>query len=157
MDRRVHINQDVVAGLTFIAFGAFFLFFGRNYPIGSTLRMGPGYMPMLLGWSVVGVGAIIAIKGALSAGEKLTGWALRPLILINFAFFAFAWTIESMGLFVTALLAMMVAAVAGEEFKFREQLILALCMAVACAALFIYGLGLPMRYWPTFLDQFIYG
>jgi hypothetical protein len=152
-----HLNQDVVAGLTFMAIGAFFLFFGWNYAVGSTLRMGPGYMPMLLGWLVVTLGAGIVAKGSLSEGDKLQGWAFRPLVLVSFAFLAFSWLIESLGLIVTGVAAMLIAAIAGQEFKWREQLTLSLCLALASAALFIHGLGLPIRYWPGIVDFLVYG
>ena len=42
-------NKDVWAGLMLIAIGAAAMFFARNYPFGTALRMGPGYFPMLLG------------------------------------------------------------------------------------------------------------
>ena len=77
MERRLHINQDVVAGLMFIVFGAFFLFFGRNYPVGTTLRMGPGYLPQVLGWLLVSIGLLIvaglvfAMAGSPPVAERL--------------------------------------------------------------------------------------
>ena len=71
MKRKIQINQDVLAGLMFAAFGSFFLFFGRNYPVGTALRMGPGYMPQVLGWLLVGIGAFIGVKGALKEGEDV--------------------------------------------------------------------------------------
>lgn len=153
MERRIHINQDVVAGLMFIVFGAFFLFFGRNYPVGSTLRMGPGYLPMVLGWLLVSIGAFVGGKGALKQGESLARWALRPLILVSGAFLVFAWLIEGFGLFVAATVCMLVSALGGLEFKWREQVLLAIGSAAVCAIGFIYYLGLPMRYWPEFLGM----
>jgi hypothetical protein len=149
MGQRIHFNQDVVAGLMFICFGAFFLWFGQRYSIGSTLRMGPGYMPMLLGWSLVGIGAIIAGKGTVQGGDKLERWALRPLIAVCSAFLAFAWLIESVGLVVTGMLCMLCAAVGSPEFRAREQAILAIAATILASALFIRALGLPMRFWPT--------
>lgn len=151
MDRRFHINQDVVAGLMFMIAGGLFLWFGRDYAVGTALRMGPGYMPRLLGGLLVAIGAVIAGKGTLTMGDALERWALRPLILVCGAFLIFAWTIDALGLVVTAILAMLCAALGGGEFRAREQAVLAVVTAAASAALFIYGLGLPMRYWPEFL------
>lgn len=153
MDRQFHVNQDVVAGLMFMVAGGLFLWFGRNYAVGTALRMGPGYLPMVLGWLLVAIGALIAGKGALIAGERLEGWALRPLILVCAAFLVFAWTIDSLGLLATAILTMICAAAGGMEFRLREQVILAVLSAIACAAIFVYELGLPLRYWPAFVEQ----
>src|SRR5690349_6232346 len=128
--KRFHLNQDVFAGLAFMVFGGFFLYFGREYPVGTTLNMGPGYFPMLLSWLVIGLGALVAIKGVLTKGEKLEGWAVRPSILINATYFVFALIIEDMGLFVTALLISLIAAVAGSQFKLREQVVLSISLAL---------------------------
>ena len=41
-------RADVLSGLLFIAIAAFGLWASRNYPVGTALRMGTGYMPRLL-------------------------------------------------------------------------------------------------------------
>lgn len=50
--------------------------------------------------------------------------------------------------FIPALLALIfIVAYAGDEFKFKEVLFLAIGLTIACTALFIYGLGLPYPLW----------
>ena len=151
MKLRIQVNQDVLAGLMFMLFGAFFLYFGRNYPVGTTLRMGPGYLAMVLGWLLVAIGAFIGGKRALKEGDALTRWALRPLFLVSGAFIVFAQLIERVGLVATAVVCMVFAACGGQEFKWREQIILAVIAAAVAATGFIHFLGLPMRYLPEFL------
>ncbi|MCX7312698.1 MAG: hypothetical protein NTV56_13475 [Alphaproteobacteria bacterium] len=41
-------RADVLSGLLFVAIAAFGLWASRNYPVGTALRMGTGYMPRLL-------------------------------------------------------------------------------------------------------------
>jgi len=40
--------------------GGLFLLFGRELPVGSSFRMGPGYFPAILSWLMVGLGAVMA-------------------------------------------------------------------------------------------------
>src|SRR5262245_24000171 len=58
-------GQDFGAGLMFAAFGAIGLYLARDYPVGTALRMEPGYVPRLLCWGMIGVGAIIVARGML--------------------------------------------------------------------------------------------
>jgi len=144
------INQDVLAGLMFAGFGAFFLYFGRNYNIGTTRNMGPGYLPLALGVLLVVIGIFVGVRGTLSGkSESLGRWAFKPLILVAAALLLFAGLIERTGFVIAAIVCMMVAALAGTEFRWREQLIIAVAAAAICAVGFIYFLGLTMRYWPV--------
>ena len=45
--RGIRINQDFVSGLMFAGWGIAGLWIARDYPMGSALRMGPGYVPRL--------------------------------------------------------------------------------------------------------------
>src|SRR5260370_37144454 len=56
-------RADVLSGLLFIAIAAFGLWASRNYPVGTALRMGTGYMPRLLCWLLLGLGVIGVIQG----------------------------------------------------------------------------------------------
>jgi hypothetical protein len=135
----------------FLAFGVFFLYFGKDYQFGTALSMGPGYLPMVLGGALVLVGLIACGKGALTAGEVSTGWSLRPLLLLCSAFLAFSFLIEVFGLVVAAVACMLIAGLAGREFRIGEQLVLSISTAVTAAFVFVFLLGLPMRFAPPFL------
>ena len=54
-------RADVLSGLLFIAIAAFGLWLSRDYPVGTALRMGTGYMPRLLCWVLLGVSVVILI------------------------------------------------------------------------------------------------
>ena len=149
MVRRFHVNQDVAAGLMFAAWGAAGLWLGRDYAMGTPMRMGPGYVPWLLSWALIVLGGIIAIKGAAIEGNALTRWRLRPLVLVPAAVLGFALLIEPAGLPVAALVVVVVGALGGPQFRLIEVVILALALAAAGVALFIYGLKLPMAIWPS--------
>jgi hypothetical protein len=65
---RILMRKDVLAGLMFIAVAALGLWLSRNYAIGTALRMGTGYVPRLLCWILLALGAIIFVQGLAVAG-----------------------------------------------------------------------------------------
>src|SRR5258708_4074523 len=136
---RFHWNQDSVAGLMFVAWGVFGLWLGREYPVGTSLRMGPGYMPAMLCWCMVVLGALIALKGAAIAGEPLTKWSFRPLVMIAGAFLIFAFLIETAGLPAATVGSMLFGAFGSSEFRLHEQVILAVAAAAVAGGGVLFG------------------
>lgn len=142
---RLHLNQEIVAGLLFASLGGLGLWLGSTYPVGSALRMGPGYLPMLLCWLLVGLGALIAIRGALKGGERIAHFNFRSLILILAGVLAFAGLVDRLGLAIATVSVIMIGALAGHEFKFREMAPLSIGLAIAASVLFVFVLGLPIK------------
>jgi putative tricarboxylic transport membrane protein len=70
---RVLARRDVLAGLLFIAVAVLGLWLSRDYPIGTALRMGTGYVPRLLCWLLLGLGAVVLVQGLREAQD------IRPL------------------------------------------------------------------------------
>src|SRR5437016_14614543 len=56
-------RKDVLAGLLFVGVAAFGLWLSRDYPIGTALRMGTGYVPRLLCWILLGLGVVVLVQG----------------------------------------------------------------------------------------------
>ena len=73
--------QDFVAGLLFTAFGAAALWYGQGYNFGTATRMGPGYLPNVLGWSLVGIGVFITLRAFVISGVPIPRIYLRPQIM----------------------------------------------------------------------------
>ena len=136
-------NRDFLAGLLFVVFGVLTIFVARDYPIGITARMGPGYFPMVLGGLLCLFGLYVMMRG-MRSGEPVGGtWGWRPLGLITLSIVVFAFTMEKLGLVPALILLFFVAALAGREFRFKEVLLLAVVMSAFAAAVFVYGLQLP--------------
>ena len=136
-------NKDFLAGLLFLVFGVFTMFFARDYPMGSAARMGPAYFPMVLGGILCLFGLYLMMRG-IRTGEPVQGaWGWRPLGLITLSIVIFGFTMEKLGLVPALMLLFFIAALAGREFRFKEVLLLAVLMSAFAAAVFIYGLQLP--------------
>ena len=136
-------NKDFWAGIMLIGTGAASIFIARDYPFGSTLRMGPGYFPSILGGILVLFGIYITLMG-LKRNEKIQGrWSPRALVVLPLSLVLFGVLMKNAG-FVPALAALIFgSAAAGREFKFVEVLLLTVVLTGLSVALFVWGLGLP--------------
>ena len=136
-------NRDFWAGVMLIATGATSVIIARNYSFGTSLRMGPGYFPSVLGGALVLFGLYLVVAG-LKRNEKIEGnWSLRALIVVPLSLVLFGLLMEHAG-FIPALIVLIFgSAAAGTEFKPLEVLLLAVGLTAFCVVLFIWGLGLP--------------
>lgn len=140
-------NKDFLSGLMFIVIGLGSIFIARDYPIGSALRMGPGYFPVALGGILFLMGVYVLVQGLIKKEQVQGNWSLRALIILPVATVVFGLMVETAG-FVPALLVLIViSAAAGTEFRFLEILLLAIGLTVASVGLFIYALGMPYPLW----------
>jgi hypothetical protein len=136
-------NRDVWCGLMLIGIGGLALFMARDYAMGTALRMGPGYFPVVLGALLILFG-LYCIASGLRSNEQIQGsWSLRGLIVLPLSLVLFGLLMEYAG-FVPALFTLIVgSALAGKEFKIGEVLLLAAGLTAFSVVLFIWGLGLP--------------
>ena len=128
-------NRDFWAGVMLIVTGATAVTIARDYNFGTSLRMGPGYFPTVLGSALVLFGLYFVATG-LQRNEKIEGnWPLRPLIVLPASLVLFGLLIDRAG-FIPALLVLIVgSAAAGTEFKLLEVLLLAVGLYAVAAVL----------------------
>jgi putative tricarboxylic transport membrane protein len=151
--RRMVARKDVLAGLLFIGVAVFGLWLSRDYPIGTALRMGTGYVPRLLCWLLFGLGVVVLVQGlreaqdsrALSSADVS---ALRPLVFVTASLVIFGLSIERLGLVISILLLIGVGAVAARGLRPFETLAAALVLILLSWGIFILGLGLTIPVWP---------
>jgi hypothetical protein len=141
----VHLHRDILAGTLFVVIGAGALLGARSYPVGTAMQMGPGYFPVVLGWLLILLGALVGLRAARARDWQPIAWTWSPLAWTSASILAFGFLMPRFGL-VPALLAMFpLAAAAGRESRWREVLVLTLVMSAFAAAVFVYGLKLPYR------------
>ena len=143
MKLELRSNKDFWAGMMFFIIGAVAILMARHYPYGSTLRMGPGYFPVVLSVILIAFGLYVMLRG-MRKNEKIQGnWSIRALIVLPLSMVIFGIVME-IGGFVPALIVLcFVSAASGREFKFKEVLLLTLILGVSSVAVFVWGLGLP--------------
>jgi Tripartite tricarboxylate transporter TctB family len=144
-------NRDFLAGLLFMVLGGLAVLLASDFPMGTTMRMGPGYFPTAIGGILFLFGSYLLIRGV-RFGEKVRGaWGWRPLALITLSIVVFGFLLERLGLVPASVLMFFVAAAAGPEFRVKEVLILAFVMTVFSVLVFIWGLKLPYPLLPGVL------
>ncbi len=147
------INKTVLSGLMFAGVGLFGLYVSRNYPIGTTLDMGTGYVPRLLCWLLVALGAIVLLQGyreyqaTREAGVGVFA-AWRGLFFVTASMVVFALTLETLGLVVAIMLLVGVGAFGARDLRVVETAIAGVVLAAMSWAIFVVGLGLPIPVWP---------
>ena len=142
----------------FIGIAAFGLWASRNYPIGTALRMSTGYVPRLLCWVLMGLGAVVLLQGLRESDRSSVDgptfdWSaalgrLRPIALVTMSLITFALALETLGLVLAVLLLVMIARFATRDLGFFESLAAAAGLSLLAWAIFVVGLGLPIPVWP---------
>jgi hypothetical protein len=150
-------RKDVMSGLLFMGVSLGGLWVSREYPVGTASRMGTGYMPRLLLWTLLGLGALILLSGLLkaerapeagiSAGGS-AGAAWRPVVFVTASLVVFGLALDRLGLVVSVLLLTGIGAVAGRGMRLLETAAATLVLAVLCWLVFIVGLALTIPLWP---------
>jgi len=136
-------NRDFIAGLLFIVLGGLAVFFARDYPFGTTMRMGPGYFPTVLGGILFIFGITVLARGVRSGDPVKGEWGWKPLALVTVSIVLFGFLLDRAGLIPATIATLVAAAAAGREFRWKEVLLLALVMTAFSVAVFSWGLKLP--------------
>src|SRR5262245_28159247 len=68
-----------------MAFGLSDVVIGREYGLGTALRIGPAYFPTVLGGLLTVIGVISLVRSFLTPGELVGNLGLRPMLLIAVA------------------------------------------------------------------------
>jgi putative tricarboxylic transport membrane protein len=148
LNARIRSPRDFFAGAIFLLFGLCAVLVGRDYPMGTALRMGAGYFPFVLGALLLILGVVICIQSLVVAGEGLEAIGWRPLLLVLLAIGAFAASVDSIGLVAATVLMTVVGAAASPESRWREVVVLTIALLGLSVGVFAYGLGLPFQLLP---------
>ena len=151
--RQMVARKNVLAGLLFCVVALAGLFLSRDYPIGTALRMGTGYVPRLLCWVLLALGVLVLVQGLIEvdAGRPppapgTSAW--RPVIFVTASLVIFGLAIERLGLVLSILLLIGVGAVGARGLRPLETLAAAALLIALAWGIFILGLGLTIPVWP---------
>jgi Tripartite tricarboxylate transporter TctB family len=146
-------HRDLWAGLMFAVIGIIFMILSKQYSIGTSAKMGPGYFPMVLGGLMTLFGVIIAFGAFAGKAEALklspVGW--REFILLLASVIVFAIALPRLGMVISVALLILISAIASHEFKLRDTLISIVVLVLLAYGMFVKGLELQFPVWPKFL------
>jgi hypothetical protein len=126
----------------FIAFGLTALWFGRHLQMGTTVRMGPGYVPHMLAYIMLGLGLIIAVVALYKGGEQVEAPKWRPITMVTIGIVVFALLFETTGMFPSLVALVLISSAGGDEFKLWEVLVNIVVLTILCVVVFKIGLSM---------------
>jgi hypothetical protein len=151
---KIKSERDFWSGLMFIVVGIAFAWGATNYTFGSSARPGPGYFPFGLGLLMAILGAMVLFKSLtieVEGGDPIGRWAWKPLVWINLSVAIFGWALPHLGIFVGLPLLVIISAMAGDEFGWKDAIINAVVLTIGSWLIFSVGLKLTIPLWPAFL------
>ncbi|MGQ0608655.1 MAG: tripartite tricarboxylate transporter TctB family protein [Chloroflexota bacterium] len=137
--------KDILAGGIFIALGLAFALGALAYDIGTPLRMGPGYVPLVLGGLLAALGAGVIVKGFIAGeGDEIGGLEWRALILVTAAILFFGITVRGLGVVGALFGASLLASLARSQTSWKEALVIAAGITALSVVIFIFALRLRL-------------
>jgi hypothetical protein len=165
---KIKSQQDWWAGWMFIAFGLFFVvvalgtpeFVDRivgmrlipGYQMGSSVRMGPAYFPVMLGGLLAFLGLLVLLDSVVEEGPAVAKFHFRPLIFIGLSSLAFAYLLKPLGLALASVALVFISAYGGHEFKWKEVAIMSVILVIFSILVFVEALVLPFPICPDFIQ-----
>lgn len=147
-------TKDLVSGCIFVAAGAYFALESLTYEIGTAFRMGPGFMPLMLGTALSLLGLAIAANGWNKPdNEEAPVWPWRGLVLIIGVIVFFGATIRGLGFVPVVLVSSFVAAMSSRLNSPVFALLLAVTLTVMCTLIFVVGLGMSVPWFGPWLPM----
>lgn len=138
---------DLVSGFLFAGLGGVILWVGADYSLGVPSRIGPGYVPRLLGILLTAIGLFLIVRSRWTTEVIDATVAWRPLALIFGAVVAFALVFEATGLVPAILVSVGIANYATTENRWITAVVLGALLAFFAWLLFVKGLSLPLPVW----------
>jgi len=168
MSVKIKSQQDWWAGWMFIAFGVFFIIVALGtpefidkivgtrlipgYQMGSSVRMGPAYFPVVLGGLLAVLGLLVLFDSIVEDGPKVAKFHFRPLLFIAVSSLAFAYLLKPLGLVLASIALVFISAYGGHEFKWKEVAIMSVVLVIFSVLVFVKALALPFPICPDFID-----
>jgi hypothetical protein len=138
-------RKDLLAGAIFIGFGLAFALTALTYEVGSPLRMGPGFFPLVLGGILVVLGSLIAITGLVAGdGSEIGTVPWRALALLLAAVLLFGFTVRPLGLVPALFLSVLLAAFAGRGVRPGPAVLIAASLTALSVLIFVVVLQLRL-------------
>jgi len=140
-------GQDILAGLIFVAFGVGFAGLATAYEVGTPVRMGPGYFPLVLGGLLAVLGGSIVVKAFLDRdreAETVGAIPWRAVVLILAAVLVFGFTVRGLGLVPATFIAALMSAFASRGTSMVRVALVSIGLTIVCVLVFVVALSLRL-------------
>lgn len=140
----IRSSKDFWTGFIYIFFGSSTLIIGRDYPMGTAIKMGPSYFPTVLGGLLILIGIISLVRSFLKTGTPIGRFTFKGLALVVVSTVLFGLLVRGAGLVIALPLLVIVSASASKDFRWTSSLLMAAGLTLFCALVFLKGLGIPL-------------
>jgi hypothetical protein len=137
-------SKDFWTAIIYITVGSIFLIISRDYPMGSTFKMGPAYFPTVLSSLLIIIGVISLARSFIQQGTPIGSFTFRGLLLVITATMLFGLIVRGAGLMIALPALVIISASASIRFRWVESLALAAGLTLFCILVFLNGLGVPL-------------
>jgi hypothetical protein len=137
-------TKDFWSGVLYVFFGSAALLIGRDYGMGTALRMGPAYFPSLLGALLILIGGVAAVRSFLVYGTPVGKFALKKLAFVVGSVILFGVIVRGAGLAIAVPLLAIISARASTRFGWIPSITMAAGLTFFCILVFVKGLGVPL-------------
>lgn len=146
----LYAPRDTIGGGVLVAAGLFVSSYAyATMPLGTVARMGPGFMPFVLGFLLAGLGLFIAL-GSLKDRMPLPVFNWRAFLAVVGAILAFSFLARPLGMVPAVAAVLILASLA--EMKITKWQFIALVIALPSVAYLTFSVGLgvplPLFKWP---------
>jgi hypothetical protein len=151
---KIKNQKDFWSGLMFVALGLGFAWGATSYSFGSSARPGPAYFPFGLGILMAIIGALVwfaSITVETEDGNPIGSIAWKPLTIITASVVMFGFILPRLGMVLSLPLLIIVSALAGDEFHWKDSVISVVVLTLGSWLIFIKGLSLVIPLWPAFI------
>jgi Tripartite tricarboxylate transporter TctB family len=137
-------RQDFVGGVVGMALAAFAFWQSADLAMGTLGGMGPGMLPKSLAVVIGLLSTLLAVGAVLEGSPTVERWSIRGPLFVLGAVVAFGLTVRPLGLIVAGPLAIAIGALASDEVRWRETILVGAAVTAFCIGLFKFALGLPI-------------
>jgi hypothetical protein len=150
-------TKEVACGAIFMVTAGLFAYGTTDLAMGTSIRMGPGYFPLMLAVILGILGFIILVKGVGREPSPLGAVSWRGILFILAGPIVFGLTVRGLGLAPSIGLVAGIAALASSRATWKMIVGIVVCLVAFCVIVFSYGLGLPYALIGPWVAPFVPG
>lgn len=143
-------RENLLSGLLFTLGGLLTCYLATEHRFGTPSRMGPGFMPMVLGIILASIGSLILFasffesSAAPSDDDDTQNLEWRTFFIITGSIAAFAASLPYLGLVFAVPILVIGSSFASEAFRWRDTILIAGALTGVSYAIFIVGLAVDI-------------
>jgi hypothetical protein len=153
---KIKNQQDFYSGLMFLVIGLVFAYGSTRYAMGSSVKPGPGFFPLMLSVALALLGGAVIFKSLTietEGGGLIGAVAWRPLLVMVAGIALFGFVLPRLGLLATVPILVILVSAAGDQFGWLGVAVASLVLTAFAWLVFVRGLHLPIPVLPVFLAK----